>query len=118
MTIRRAPSLATSAVRTTFALLRLSALACEAPAQDVKRVPPEPAALKAPELQDIGRPHSLLVRDGKLYVGGTKGVAALDEKALVVWSQELPEADGRALDVEGDHVAYSSFRAYRGKRRF
>ena len=109
MTIRRAPSLATSVVRTTFALLCLSALACEAPAQDVKRVPPEPAALKAPELQDIGRPHSLLVRDGKLYVGGTKGVAALDEKALVVWSQELPEADGRALDVEGDHVAYSSF---------
>ena len=44
-----------------------------------------------------------LVRDGKLYVGGTKGVAALDEKGAVIWSQELPEADGRAVDVEGDH---------------
>ncbi|MFO1269814.1 MAG: hypothetical protein U1F67_25455 [Rubrivivax sp.] len=78
-------------------------------AQDIKRVPSSPGTLTAPEIKDIGRPHSLLVRAGKLYIGGTKGLAALDEKGTVLWTTELPEADGRAVDVDGEHVAYSSF---------
>ena len=110
MTICRGrSSTARTVARAAFISLGLTMLAGLAPAQDVKRVPPEAATLKAPELQDIGRPHSLLVRDGKLYVGGTKGIAALDEKGMIVWTQELPLADGRAVDVDGDHVAYSSF---------
>ena len=91
------------------ALLILLATAAGAPAQDVKRVPPGPANLTAVQPQGIGRPHSLRVYDGKLYVGATKGVAAIDEKGELLWTQELPEADGRALDVDGEQVAFSSF---------
>src|SRR5580765_6787097 len=102
-------SMNTTTLGRIAALLILLAMAASAPAQDVKRVPPGPGSLTAAQPQGIGRPHSLLVYDGKLYIGATKGVAAIDEKGELLWTQELPEADGRALDVDGEHVAFSSF---------
>lgn len=90
-------------------LLGLLLMGTTALAQDVKRVPPQPGSFKAPELQGIGRPHTLLVRDGTLYIGATAGLAAVDGKGEVLWTLALPEADGRAVDVDGDQIAYTSF---------
>jgi hypothetical protein len=100
----------------TAALLGLLAVATAAWSDDTKRVPPEPGTMKVSEVQGIGRPHSLLVREGMLYIGGTKGIAALDANGDILWTKSLPEADGRALDVEGEHIAYTSFRIFRTDR--
>lgn len=91
------------------ALAALSATVA-AQAQDIARVAPAPASIQAPELAaSIGRVHSLLVKDGRLVVGATRGVAVIDAEGRLVWSTPLPEADARAVDVEGGQVAYTSY---------
>lgn len=80
-----------------------------AEAADVKRVDLAPSPIAVPDLSAIGRPQTLRVHEGKLYVAGTAGVAALDAGGQLLWTVSLPEADARSLDVDANGVGFTSF---------
>lgn len=94
--------MAVMAVLTAFAIR-------PAAAADIKRVDLAPAPIAVPDLTAIGRPQTLRVHEGKLYVAGTAGVAALDAGGQLLWTVSLPEADARSLDVDANGVAFTSF---------
>jgi outer membrane protein assembly factor BamB len=86
-----------------------AALTTAADAADPKRVEPLPATLTAPDLSSIGRPHGLLARDGRLYVGATGGVAVIEADGKLAWSTPLAAANVRWVDVDGGQVAWTSY---------
>lgn len=77
--------------------------------EDIKRVPPAPATVTAPDLGTIGAPVSLLVKNDRLYVGTTAGLAVIGADGKVLSSVPLPAMSARGLDAEGDQVAYAGY---------
>jgi hypothetical protein len=86
-----------------------AALTTAAEAADPKRVEPPPATLTAPDLSSIGRAHSLLVKDGRLYVGATGGVAVIEADGRLAWNTPLAPANVRWVDVDGGQIAWTSY---------
>lgn len=77
--------------------------------EDVKRIPPPAASLAAPDLAEIGRAHSLAVRNDTLYVGATGGLAAIDATGKPKWTLQLPTVSSRHVEADAEHVAYASY---------
>ena len=101
------PSLA--GLATTGLLIAGLVGAVPAFAQDVKRMPPMAASLEAPDLAEIGRAHSLAVRNDTLYVGASGGLAAIDATGKLKWTLKLPAVSSRHVEADADHVAYTSY---------
>ena len=78
-------------------------------AQDVKRVAPSAAGLAAPDLGEVGRAHSLAVRNDTLYVGATGGLAAIDASGKLLWTLKLPTVSSRHVEADAENVAYTSY---------
>ncbi len=92
------------------ALAVVSALAPgPAAAADVKRVDATPSAIPVPDLAGIGQVLSVTVREGRLYVGGSSGIAAVDAQGQVLWMTKLSEAVSRSIDADANGVAYAAF---------
>jgi hypothetical protein len=78
-------------------------------AKDIARVQPAPATVTAPDLGAIGSAVSLLVKNDRLYVGATAGLAMIGPDGTVLSSVPLPAASGRGLDADGDQIAYTGY---------
>ena len=86
-----------------------TALGATAYAKDIKRVPPAPATVQAPDLSAIGATVSLLAKNDRLYVGTTAGLAVVGADGTVLSSVPLAAMSARGLDTDGDQVAYASY---------
>lgn len=78
-------------------------------ADDVKRIAPLAASMPAPDLAEIGRAHSLAVRNDTLYVGATGGLAAIDAGGKLLWTLKLPTVSSRHVEADAENVAYTSY---------
>ena len=89
--------------------LALAATCATAPAHadEVKRVPPAPASITLPDLSAIGQPHSVVVRNGVLYVGARTGLAAVDRSGQLLWTVKLAPMNTRQVEADAEHVAWS-----------
>lgn len=88
-------------------LLAAACVLAPAHAAEVKRVPPSPASMALPDLSAIGQPHSVVVRNGVLYVGAREGLAAVDRGGQVLWTLKLPPMSTRQVEADAEHVAWS-----------
>jgi hypothetical protein len=74
-----------------------------------KIVEPRIANPVDPALGQIGLPMSFSVVGKQLIVGGSKGLAAVDETGKVLWTLELQQADARQVAADDSGVAFTSF---------
>jgi len=61
------------------------------------------------QVQRISPITSVREANGKLYVGGQKGLAALDGAGKVLWVVDLPQALVRLVDANDKYVAWTSY---------
>lgn len=85
------------------------ALAADPEIAHDKVVEPRVAATVDPALESIGAAMSLSVAGPRLYVGGAKGIAAVDSTGKLLWTLELPVAAARQVTADADQVGFTSF---------